>query len=231
MVIIQDLTKKFVRAVGDWISDRESTIQEIQRIIETLKEYPRNANATSFIGTFLSILGRLSPLAVVGEATAAGATIVDKMIQKAKVKDAQEQLARDHEKLHAIGEIVEKIKSQIDRIRQQCPHADNSYIDEVLAQILDLIDSSDCTTSSIELATCMKIIPIDLIEIVRSSVNPASESDSHSSIIEQLTDKVKQLQEQKETIKFLAQIHDEQHYWKFISETYKQTLNPEIYEN
>ena len=257
MTDIQELNKRFCKAVVQWIPVREITIQEIQKTIENLKVHHRNVNISRITGSTASIAGStmaivgfaIAPftfgasiglsvsgiaLAVAGGGTAAGASIADIVIQKSNVKHAQEQLARDYDQLNAIRELAETIKKKIDDIKQQCQGVSPAQFVVVFGEVLTqgVVRTGNLGMRLAELAVFgtleigaaavrvggaaargiaaagialnVVLIPIDLIEIVRSSVSLAKGSQTKA--IKQLTDIAVQLEEQKQAIKQQAQL-------------------------
>ena len=168
-------------------------------------------------------------LAVAGGSTAAGASIADIVIQKSNVKHAQEQLTRDYDQLKAIREIAEQINTQIDAVKQECQGVSSAQFAVVFGEVLTqgIVRTSNLGMRLAELAVFgtlevgaaavrvggaaakgiavagivlnVVLIPIDLIEIVRSSVNLARGSQTKA--IKRLNEIVKQLQEQLQTIR------------------------------
>ena len=231
MTDLQMMIREFCRAVRKWIPVRESTIQEILNMIEKLRMHHRNANtarvagsATSIIGGAMAIAGlALAPvtfgvsmglsaggmaLAAAGGTTAAGASIADIGIQKSNMMHTQQLLERDYKQLNEIYMIAEKIVSRIDDTRQHCPDVNAAKFDTAVGEILGLATLPDIKpivfTSTTCTASCEVLIPIDLIEIVRSSVSFARGPPTKA--IETLNEIVQQLQEQKNSIKKIAQV-------------------------
>ena len=173
-------------------------------------------------------------LAVAGGSTAAGASIADIVIQKSNVKQAQEQLTRDYDQLNAIREIAEAINEKIEDIKQQChgvsPAQFAAVFGEVLTQGVVRTGNVGIKIAEVALFTTLEIgatavrvggaaargiaaagialnvvlIPIDLIEIVRSSISLAGGSQTKA--IERLTEIVVELEEQKKAIEQLRQL-------------------------
>lgn len=235
---IQEQVKRFYIAIEKWIPVREETIEKIETSIETLRVHHRNVNISRITGSTVAIAGTtlalvglaLTPvtfgasiglsvggtaLAVTGGGTAAGASIADRVIEKSNIKQAQEQLTRDYEKLKEIRDIAEDINSKTNDIRQQCPGVSSAQFDGVLGKIiLGRVALPNSGTASIgstlgsalissitvagELLNVV-LMPINMIEIVRSSVSLAKGSQTRA--IKQLKDLVEKLIEQKEAIK------------------------------
>ena len=173
-------------------------------------------------------------LAVAGGSTAAGASIADIVIQKSNVKHAQEQLTRDYDQLEAIQEIAKKTKDKIDAIRQECQGVGKAQFAAVFGEVFTqgFVRTSNLGMRLAELAVFgtlevgavavrvggaaakgiaaagivlnVLLIPIDLIEIVRSSFSLARGSQTKA--IKRLTEIVEQLEEQKKTIRQQEQV-------------------------
>ena len=180
----------------------------------------------------LSVGGIL--IAVAGGGTAAGASIADIVIQKSNVKHAQEQLTRDYDQLNAIREIAEVIKTKVDELRQQCKGVSPAQFAVVLGEVLTqgFLRTSNLGMRLAELAVLgtlevgaaavrvggaaakgiaaagivlnVILIPIDLIEIVRSSVSLAKGSQTKA--IKQLNEIAIQLENQKQALKQQANV-------------------------
>ena len=128
----------------EWKGRREATIKRIRTTAEKLVKHHRNVNISYITGSLAAIGG--SSIAILGFAltpvtfsaslgltlvgagiaaadgvTAAGASIVDKVITKTRVKEAKEQLDFDQDKLKEIALVQYQIKKQNERIREKCP--------------------------------------------------------------------------------------------------------------
>ena len=91
---------------------------------------------------------------------------------------------------------------------------------------MDLMCSSEPDQSNTSCAEPrMQTVSIDLIEIIQSHVRQSLEGESHTGVIKQLTDKIRQLKEQREMILQQAQFHNKFHYLKFITERYLDTVD------
>ena len=167
-------------------------------------------------------------LAVAGGGTAAGASIADIVIQKSNVKEAQEQLTHDYHLLQEIRELAVGIH-QIDINQQQCQGVSNTEVAAISGEVLGqglfrtgnlgvrLAEVTVFSTLDIGAAAVraggvaargvaaagivlnVVLIPIDLIEIVRSSVSLAKGSQTKA--IKRLNEIVQQLEEQLQTIR------------------------------
>ena len=167
-------------------------------------------------------------IAVAGGGTAAGASITDAVLQKSNVQYAQEQLERDYKQLDTISQIAKALKKEIDDARERCPsisaHEYAAVFGEVITQ--GVARGSNVAVRLAELGVygtleigalalrvggvaargiaaagivlTVVLIPIDIAEIIRSSVSLAKGSQTKS--IEQLTEIVEQLKKQKEAI-------------------------------
>ena len=167
-------------------------------------------------------------LAVAGGGTAAGASIADTVIQKSNVRQAQEQLRDDYDQLHTIYVIDKVIENNVTIAeRHNCRVGKDKLVGvfgEVLTQGFLRASNVGVRVAEIAAFNTLEIgaaavrvggaaakgiaaagialnavlIPIDLIEIVRSSVSLAKGSQTKA--IKKLTDIVEQLEEQKKAI-------------------------------
>lgn len=163
--------------------------------------------------------------AVAGGITAAGSSIADVALQKSNVKEAQEQLTRDYDQLEAIKELSDKIKNIIEKLEGECPNVSSAQIFSVIegAFTLGLIRTGGLGLRLAETAlfrsleiggTALRVggaaakgiaaagialnvvlIPIDLIEIVRSSYSLKTGSESDA--VKKLKEIAHQLEVQK----------------------------------
>ena len=163
-------------------------------------------------------------IAVAGGGTAAGASIADTVIQKLNVKQAQERLEDDYDQLYmiqVIAKIIDSNTAAATGAREECPGVDNNrVIGEVLGQgvlragnigmkvaeiaaantleigaaALRVGGTAARSVAAVGLVLNVALIPIDLIEIVRSSVSLARGSQTKA--VEKLTEIVEQLNQQ-----------------------------------
>lgn len=257
MTDVQELHKRFHDAVEQWIPVRDSSIQEIQKTVDKLREHHKNVNISRIAGSTASIAGgtmaiigfAIAPLtfgasiglsvsgialAVAGGTTAAGASIADVVIQKSNVKYAQKQLDHDYELLDEICDLANKINETIKMTKDKCPEITLGEFAVVFGEVLGqgAVRTGNMGLKIPELAvlgtleigaTALRfgsaaargiatagivlnvvLIPIDLIEIVRSSVSLAKGSQTRA--ITRLTEVEKELEKQKESIKAQAGI-------------------------
>ena len=254
MVVMQELQAKFDIQVQKWIPLRDVAIEEIEKTIEKLKVHHKNVNisritgsSASFAGSLMAIIGfGLAPvtagvsvglsvggiaLATVGGGTAAGASIVDAVLQHSNVKHAQEQLDRDYKQLDAISQTAKEIEKEIDDARQKCPDISTAEFAAVFGEVVaqGVTRGSNVAVRIAELGVygiletgvlalrvggaakriaaagivlTVVLIPIDIAEIIRSSVS--LQKGSQTEAIIKLTDIVEQLKEQKKAIEDLT---------------------------
>ena len=168
-------------------------------------------------------------MAVAGGTTVAGASIADTIIQKSNVKQAQEQLKEDYDQLYTIQVIAKIIDSNIvaaSEERKECQGVGKRrVVGEVLAQgflrastvgvrtaemavsntleigasALRIGGTAAKSVAAIGLVLNVVLIPIDLIEIVRSSVSLAK--GSRTKAAKQLDEIVEQLKQQLRELK------------------------------
>ena len=173
-------------------------------------------------------------IAVAGGGTAAGASITDAVLQRSNVKHAQEQLDRDYKRLDEISQIAKEIKKEIDDARERCPsisaHEYAAVFGEVITQgvargsnvavrlaelgvygtleigalALRVGGAAARGIAAAEIVLTVVLIPIDIAEIIRSSISLGRGSQTKA--IKQLTDIVEQLKEQKEAFEGLIEV-------------------------
>ena len=173
-------------------------------------------------------------LAVAGGGAATGASIADIVIQKSNVNKAQEQLTLDYDKLSTIYATAKEIQKIIDEIRQRCDEVSTTEITKVFGEIViqGFFRTSNVGIKITELAVFsaleigaaalrvgstaargiaaagivlnVVLIPIDVIEIVRSSVSLARGSQTKA--MKQLDVLIEQLQQQKQAITELLHV-------------------------
>ena len=168
-------------------------------------------------------------IATAGGATAAGASIVDIVIAKTGVKEAQEQIDFDQNKLKEIALIQDQIREQNERIREKCPdlkEVDIFRVTDVFSYVQGIARAGNLAfrvgeaagISALEFGSLglraagvaaravatagivlnVVIIPLDIIEIVRSGWNIAHGNETKAS--KQLREKANELEEQKNEI-------------------------------
>ena len=241
-----ELSSEFHTRVKKWIPIREETIQKIECIIDNLKVHHRNVNISRITGSGVSIAGSLIAIlgfglapvtlgasigltatgiaiAVAGGGTVAGASITDTIIEKLKVKQAQEHLKVDYDQLHTIqviAKIIDSNTAAATGVREECPNVDKKVVGEVLGQgflrasTVGVRTAEMAVSNTLEIgATALRVggtaarsiavvglvlnvalIPIDLAEIVRSSVSLAKKSQTEA--VKKLTEKAEQLKQQ-----------------------------------
>lgn len=260
MLELQELTRRYRKAVELWIPVRKMTIIvfiHVRNIAEKLREYHKKVNITRIAGSSASIGGAILAIigfgiapvtfgaslglsiagigvAVAGGATAAGASIVDTVTQKANVKEAQEIVRRDYDQLEAIRKIADQIEKTIDEMRKKCPNISHSQFAgmisavvshtfirgsnlvirltelglytglEVGAAVLRVGGAAAKSVAAVGIAFNIILIPLDLFEIVRSSINLAKNSETDA--VRKLNKIADDLEKQKEEIKEQAQI-------------------------
>ena len=168
-------------------------------------------------------------IAVAGGTTVAGASIADTVIQKSNVKQAQEQLKEDYDQLYTIQVIANIIDSNTVAAageRKECPGVGKRrVVGEALGQSFLRASTIGVRTAEIAVSNTLEIgaaalrvggtaaksiaavglvlnvvlIPIDLIEIVRSSVSLAK--GSRTKAAKQLDEIVEQLKQQLRDIR------------------------------
>ena len=254
---VAKLHSEFRTKVEEWIPVREETTLKIRTTIENLKVHHRNVNISRIMGSTTSIAGSalaitgfaLAPvtlgvsiglsvggiaLAVAGGGTAAGASITDTVIEKSKVKHAQQQIRDDYDQLHTIQVVAKVIKCNAttdgrekylavgegklvamfgEVLTQGFLRASNVGVRvaeiaafntlEMGAAALRVGGAAAKGVASAGIVLNAVLIPIDLIEIVRSSISLARGSQTKA--IKKLNDIVEQLEQQKEAITELLQ--------------------------
>ena len=139
---IDELCQRFCTAIEQWMSIRETTIQEINSTIEDLTLHHRNVNYSRIAGSSVSITGSVmalagvlmapatgglslilplggAALALAGGGTSAGASIVDVVIENSNIKKAQQQLIHDYEQLYVISALATAIERNIEEYENQ----------------------------------------------------------------------------------------------------------------
>ena len=170
-------------------------------------------------------------LAAAGGGTAAGASITDIFIQKSKIKHVQDQLDRDYQLLDKISQTAKEIKKEIDGTRRKCPGISTRQFAVIFGEVFTqgIARTTNVAVRLAELGVygtleigvlalrvggaaakgiaaagivlTVVLIPIDIAEIIRSSIS--LKKGSQTKAIKQLTDTVKQLKEQKAAIENL----------------------------
>lgn len=181
--------------------------------------------------TFGGSLGLAIPgigLAVAGGATAAGASIVDIVIEKLNLKETQENLERDYGSLEVVRGIAERISVVIENVRERCPGVSAQdfvfVVGEVFVQGITRIGNLGIKLAEFIAIGTLEIgalalrvggaaakgiagaaiglnivlIPIDLIEIVRSGYSLGRESQTAT--VRRLLEVADQLDAQKQSI-------------------------------
>jgi hypothetical protein len=168
-------------------------------------------------------------LAVAGGSTAAGASIADTIIQKSNVKKAQEQLKDDYDQLYTIqviAKIIDNDTAAATDARKECPEVGKKgVVGEVLAHgvlragNIGVRAAEIAVSNSLEIGAAalriggaaarsvavvglvlnVALIPIDLIEIVRSSLS--LKKGSQTKAVKQLKGIGEQLQQQLSKLK------------------------------
>ena len=186
------------------------------------------------LGASLGISAAGIGIAAAGGATVAGASIADIFIEKSNLEDVQKRIDRDFEKVKEIQRIAERMKNIIQDIRKKCPEIGDDTFLEVFAAVftqgvfrgssvglkiaeLVVAGSVGIGASAIRLggaaakgiagaalALNIVLIPIDLIEIVRSGISLGEGSQTRA--IEKLNALALELEDQKESIKAQANI-------------------------
>ena len=163
-------------------------------------------------------------LAAAGGGTVAGASITDTVIQKLNVKQAQEQLKEDYDQLYiiqVIAKIIDSITVAASEERRECPVVGTrGVVGEVLAQGLLRVSNVGVRTAEMAVSNTLEIgaaalriggtaaksiagvglvlnvvlVPVDLIEIVRSSRSLARGSQTKA--VKQLKEIVEDLKQQ-----------------------------------
>ena len=162
-------------------------------------------------------------LAVAGGGTAAGASVADLVIQKSNVKYAQELLTCDYKQLNIISEIAGAIRNEIEDVRRKSPDGISatqfvavfgevftqgvvrtSYVGVRIAELaVSGIGAAVRGVAAAGIILNLIMIPLDLIEIVRSSISLAK--GSRTKAMNTLTNVVVQLKQQKLAITELLQ--------------------------
>ena len=184
------------------------------------------------LGTSLGFSTAGIGLAVAGGTTVAGASIADVFIEKSNMKDVQMRIDRDFEKVKAIQGITEKMEKIIQEIHEKCPNVSTTTLLVIFAKVfaqsafrtgriaelvvagtlgigasaLQLGGAAARGIAGIALALNIVLIPIDIIEIVRSGVS--LQKGSQTKAIEKLNALASELETQREKIKERANIKD-----------------------
>ena len=175
-------------------------------------------------------------IAVAGGATVAGASVADVFIEKSNVKDVQNRLDRDFKQVKAIQGIAERIEQIIQEIRKKCPNVSTTTFIAVFAEVFTqgiiqtgrvgikiaefiVLGSLEIGAAAFRvggaaakgiagaaIALNIVLIPIDIIEIVRSGISLAKGSQTKA--IEKLNALALELENQKESLKAQANITD-----------------------
>jgi hypothetical protein len=180
----EELHSEFRTTIEEWIPVCNETIRKIKSIIEVLKVHHRNVNISRITGSSASIVGSamaiigfgLAPvtlgasigltvpgiaLVVAGGTTVAGASIADAIIQKTNVKQAQEHLKDDHDKLYTIQVIARVINSNTVATmdaREECPKVGKKgVVGEVLAQGALRVGNVGMRTAEIAVSNSLEI--------------------------------------------------------------------------
>lgn len=252
MVKLPELQRKFTEAVQRWLPVRTITIQKIRDTVKKLEEHHRNVNISKITDSTASNAGSgmalldlaLAPdlsvagtgLAATGGATAAGASIADKFIEKSNLKGVQRQIDRDSKKVEEIQGIAEKMKRIIQDIRKKCPEiGDHTFFEvftavftqgvfqgstvgvkiiellvagsiEIGASAIELGDAAVKGIAGVALAFNIVLIPIDLNKIVRSDISLGEGSQTKA--IKKLNALALDLEDQRESLKEHANITD-----------------------
>ena len=180
------------------------------------------------LGTSLDLSFGGIALAVAGGSTVVGASIADTVIQVSKVKKAQEHLREDYDQLYTIQVIAKIIASNTAAATEECPGVGNKgmagevlgqgllrastvgtgvraaeiaafNILEIGAAALRVGGTAAKSIAGVGLALNVVLIPVDLIEIVRSSVSLAKGSQTKA--VEQLKEIAEQLKQQLRDLK------------------------------
>ena len=184
------------------------------------------------LGVSLGLSAAGIGLAAAGGATAAGASSADKFIEKSILEGVQNQIDRDFEKVKEIQRIAERMKNIIQDIRKKCPEIKNDTFLEVFTavftqgvlrrsivgvKIIDLVVAGFIGIGASALrvggaaakgmaGTGLALIPIDLIEIVRSGISLGEGSQTKA--IKKLNALALDLEDQRESLKEQANITD-----------------------
>ena len=248
----RQLQKKRRDLVCEWKGRREATIKTMRTTADNLVTHRRNVNISRITGSLAAIGGSgiailgfaLTPvtfgaslgltiagagIAAAGGLTAAGASIVDTVITKTGVREAQAQLEFDQDKLKDIDLVQDQIKEQNDRIREKCPDlkdVDIFRITDVFSYAQGIAKVGNLAfrvgeaagISAVEFGSLglraagvvargvatagiilnVVIIPLDIIEIVRSGWNIKKGNESEASI--KLREKANEFEQQKNEI-------------------------------
>ena len=255
----EELPFEFHARVEEWIPIREETIQKIESLINDLKVHHRNVNISRITGSGVSIAGSLIAIlgfglapvtlggsigltaggiamAVAGGGAVASSSIVDTIIQKSNVKQAQQHLREDYDQLHTI-QVITKIRNTVvaTNERKECPGMRRRrVVGEVLGQGFIRASTVGVRTAEIAAAHTLEIgaaalrvggtaarsvaavglvlnvvlIPINLVEIVRSSVSLAKGSQTKA--VEKLIEIVKQLKQQLRELRSAGKQEEDQ---------------------
>jgi hypothetical protein len=171
-------------------------------------------------------------LAVAGGSTAAGATIANHFLQKNGIEHIQDQLDRVLQLHNTISQTAKDIKQEIDDAIQRCPDISACEFADVFEEVIlqGVSRTSNIAVRVAELgaygtmekgAVALRVgspaangivaagtilhttlLPINLAQIILSSFNIAKGSQTKA--IDQLTDTVQQLKEQKKAIEYLC---------------------------
>ena len=175
-------------------------------------------------------------IAVAGGAAVAGASVADIFIEKSNLKEVQDRLDRDFKQVKAIQGIAERIEKIIQKIREKCPNVSATTFIAVFAEVFAqglvqtgrvgikiaefiVLGSLEIGAAALRvggaaakgiagaaIAINIVLIPIDIIEIVRSGINLAKGSQTKA--IEKLNALASELEDQKKSLQAQANITD-----------------------
>ena len=188
------------------------------------------------LGASLGLSAAGIGIAAAGGATAAGASVADKFIEKSNLKEVQMRIDRDFEQVKEIQGIAERIKKIIQKIHKECPNISATTIIALFAEVftqglfrtgrIGIKIAEVIVHSTLEIGVSalrvggaaakgiagaaivlnIVLIPIDIIEIVRSGISLAKGSQTKA--IEKLKTLASELENQKESLKAQANITD-----------------------
>ena len=230
-ILVRDATIKEIEKTIKNLEEHHMPSTNILRITESSASIACSliGGLAPWPGPGTCILGAAIRLSVTVARAGATAVITDAFFQICNIKHVQDQLDRDYKQLDTLSQTAREIKQKVDRARQKCAGVnDHDFADvfgevfthgvarttNVALRVAELMVYNTLEKGALALrvrgavarGTAVAETPT-LAEIiaeiirVRSSIN-----ESQTETIEQLTDTVKQLKEQKAAIEGLIDI-------------------------
>ncbi len=184
------------------------------------------------LGASIGIAAGGIAIATAGGITVAGASLADVIIQKTNVTDTQKQLTHDNEELEKLAQLQCKLKEIIDEMGEKCTNIDGKTFALIITELFThgVVRLSNIGIKAGELAAFgamelgalalrvggitakgvaaaglvvgILIIPIDLVEIVRSGWNVGKGNKSEAVL--KLREAISKLETQKTAIEKIA---------------------------